>query len=235
MPTATNASESALPDATRGDLDDLEALPTAPAPPTVLMDDRALADFLTAAVAEYRLVTAETPLPCFALLLGNAEAATYSEATTYHVRRVAFGRNARTSDPAARREFRDTIVPEFGPAYENEHRGWWMDSRDVLRASREAEALGMDLLGSIHMHPDWHRLGPPSERGHVLSERPTPMDVHLFGRTGWPLNIICYLERRGGVFYHALAAWAPPAERSAEAARCPGFALRIRTSSPLEA
>ncbi|MFH9585940.1 hypothetical protein ACH4LS_12485 [Streptomyces luteogriseus] len=46
---------------------------------------------------------------------------------------------------------------------------------------------------------------------------------------------ICYLERRGGVFYHALAAWAPPAEHPAEAARCPGIALRIRTSSPLEA
>ncbi|MFF7486686.1 hypothetical protein ACFZBC_14485 [Streptomyces luteogriseus] len=45
----------------------------------------------------------------------------------------------------------------------------------------------------------------------------------------------CYLERRGGVFYHALAAWAPPAEHPAEAARCPGIALRIRTSSPLEA
>jgi hypothetical protein len=61
------------------------------------------------------------------------------------------------------------------------------------------------------------------------------MDVHLFGRTGWPLNLICYLERRGGVFYHALAAWAPPEHPAEGTARCPGFALRIRTSSPLEA
>jgi hypothetical protein len=28
---------------------------------------------------------------------------------------------------------------------------------DLLRASREADALGTDLLGSIHRHPDWHR------------------------------------------------------------------------------
>ncbi|MGW0709453.1 hypothetical protein ACWD4G_26445 [Streptomyces sp. NPDC002643] len=74
----------------------------------------------------------------------------------------------------------------------------------------------MDLLGSIHMHPDWHRLGPPSERGQPLSERPTPMDRHLFSRAGWPLNIICYLERRGDSFYHALAAWAPPPQQVSE-------------------
>ncbi|MCQ9182008.1 hypothetical protein KMT30_23770 [Streptomyces sp. IBSBF 2953] len=199
-----------------------------PAPPTVLMDDQALAHFLEVAVAEYQLITPEAPLPCFALLLGSAEA------TTYHVRRIAFGRNARISDPAARREFREEIVPRFGPAYENEHRGWWMDSHDLLRASREADALGMDLLGSIHMHPDWHRLGPPSERARTLSERPTPMDRHLFGRTGWPLNIICYLERRGGEFYHALAAWAPPPRHPAEGSEgseCPEVDLRIRTSS----
>ncbi|MFC8093423.1 hypothetical protein [Streptomyces sp. NPDC057301] len=194
------------------------------------MDDQALADFLGAAASEYRLITAEAPLPCFALLLGSAEA------TTYHVRRVAFGRNARTTDPAARREFTETIVPTFGPAYENENRGWWMHPEDLLRASREADALGMDLLGSIHMHPDWHRLGPPSQRHRLLSERPTPMDRHLFSRTGWPLNIICYLERRGGHFYHALAAWAPPSPHSAdgtegtEGTECTEVALRIRTS-----
>jgi hypothetical protein len=196
------------------------------------MDDQALADFLSAAVSEYQLITAEAPLPCFALLLGSAEA------TTYHVRRIAFGRNARTSDPAARREFRETIVPEFGPAYENEHRGWWMDSQDLLRASRAADALGMDLLGSIHMHPDWHRLGPPSERGQTLSERPTPMDRHLFGRTGWPLHIICYLERRAGTFYHALAAWAPPPQHPSDGTdgtECTEVALRIRTSSLVKA
>ncbi|GAA4765108.1 MULTISPECIES: hypothetical protein [Streptomyces] len=193
-------------------------------PPTVLIDDRALGDFLSVAADVYRRVTAEAPLPCFALLLGRAEG------PAFHVRRVAFGRNARTSDPTARQEFSDTIVPRFGAAYENEHRGWWMDSTDLLKAARQAEEAGLDLLGSIHMHPDWHRIGPPSARGQVLSERPTPMDRHLFGRAGWPLNLICYLERRGDAFYHALAGWTPPAEGSGTDV-CTALDLRIRTSA----
>jgi len=219
MPTAPNPSGSTSSDTRCSTPDD--------SPTTVLVDDQALTDFLTAAVAEYQLITPEAPLPCFALLLGHAEA------TTYHVRRVAFGRNARTSDPAAREEFRDTIVPRFGAAYENEHRGWWMDSADLLKAAREADDLGLDLLGSIHMHPDWHRIGPPSQRAQQLSERPTPMDRHLFGRTGWPLNLICYLERRGDAFYHALAAWAPQPRNGSGDAECAAAALRIRTSAPV--
>ncbi|MEU8866235.1 SgcJ/EcaC family oxidoreductase [Streptomyces umbrinus] len=135
------------------------------------------------------------------------------------------------SDPAAREEFRDTIVLRFGAAYENEHRGWWMDSADLLKVAREADDLGLDLLGSIHMHPDWHCIGPPSQRAQQFSERPTPMDRHLFGRTGWPLNLICYLERRGDAVYHALAAWAPQSPNGSDAAECAAAALRIRTSA----
>ncbi|WP_079171436.1 MULTISPECIES: hypothetical protein [unclassified Streptomyces] len=197
----------------------------APTAATVLIDDQALGAFLTVAVGAYRRLTAETPLPCFALLLGQAEAA------TFHVRRVVFGRNARTSDPAARQEFSETIVPRFGPAYENEHRGWWMDSADLLKAARQAEEAGLDLLGSIHMHPDWHRIGPPSARAHVLSERPTPMDHHLFEQAGWPLNLICYLERRAGAFFHSLAAWTPSPPGAPEGAGCTGLDLRVRTST----
>ncbi|MET7602636.1 hypothetical protein ABZS96_08890 [Streptomyces avermitilis] len=64
------------------------------------------------------------------------------------------------------------------------------------------------------------------------------MDRHLFGRTGWPLNIICYLERRGDEFYHALGAWAPPPhhpDEGSEDAECPEVDLRIRTSSLMKA
>ena len=228
MPPTTNPPGPALPPArcsTSGDGRTPEAAST---PPTVLIDDEALGDFLNAAVGEYQLITSDAPLPCFALLLGH------TEPTTFHVRRVRFGRNARTSDPAAREEFRDTIVPRFGSAYENEHRGWWMNSTDLLKAAREADGLGLDLLGSIHMHPDWHRIGPPSERGRVLSERPTPMDCHLFGRTGWPLNLICYLERRGDAFYHALAAWTPAGRNASEGDGCTELDLRVRTTSLLE-
>ena len=193
-----------------------------PASPTVLMDNEALEGFLAVAIDEYRLITPESPIPCFALAIGIIDA------RAIHVRRLAFGNNARRSDPAARREFAESIVPRFGPAYENESRGWWMDSRDLLKASREAEAEGLEIIGSIHMHPDWHRLGPPCERGVVLSERPTPMDRYVFGRTAWPVNLICYLECRAGVMYYALACWAPPpADRPGDgSAELP---LRIRT------
>ncbi|MER6399901.1 hypothetical protein ABT263_28245 [Kitasatospora sp. NPDC001603] len=190
-------------------------------PPTVLLRDQALRDFLTAAVETYQLITPSTPLPCFALLLGSAHG------TTYAVERIAFGRNARAEDPAARVEFAASIIPRFGTAYENEARGWWVNSRDLLRISREAEADGLELLGSIHLHPDWHRIGPPSERQLVLSDRPTPMDHHTFGHTSWPVNLICYLERRGDATYHSLAAWAPPNEPDGPDNQCSRIPLLV--------
>lgn len=196
-------------------------------PFTVLVEARALDLFLAAAVTEYELLTPEAPLACFALLLGGLDTA---EAEA-RVQRVVFGRNARTTDPAARREFAEAIVPRFGPAYENEVRGWWLDSRDLLRISQEAEDEGLEVLGSIHMHPDWHRIGPPQERGFTLSEQPTPMDQYVFGGTAWPVNVICYLERRGRAMYHALAAWAPPsADRPGGG--CAEVPLRVQTGNP---
>ncbi|WP_249416665.1 hypothetical protein [Streptomyces sp. TS71-3] len=187
------------------------------------MDDRALREFLVVAMREYRLITEDAPLPCFALAIGTAQT------DTVHIQRVAFARNARTYDPAACREFAESIVPTFGPAYENENRGWWIDSGDLLRLWREAEGEGLDIVGSIHMHPDWHRLGPPCERTMVLNERPTPMDRHVYRNTAWPINVICYLERRAGDFYHTLAAWAPPPLDEPDA-DCTELPLRIRTA-----
>lgn len=199
----------------------LSSVYTAAPPPTVLMDDQALTAFLVAASAEYDRITPQEPLPCFALLVGTEEDG------VIHVERLAFAGNARVRDPAARREFAESIVPTYGSMYENESRGWWVDSRDLLRASREAEAEGLELLGSIHMHPDWHRIGPPQERSMTLSECPTPMDDYVFASTAWPVNIICYLERRGRALYHALAAWAPPPPGH-PGAGCQELPLRVR-------
>ncbi|SEO68362.1 hypothetical protein SAMN04489732_101894 [Amycolatopsis saalfeldensis] len=167
----------------------------------VLFSDDVLRQFLDAAAVEYAFITPEEPRPCFGVLLGVvAEDALL-------VTDIAFGRNVRGTDPAARAEFADTIVPRFGSAYENEVRAWWLAPADLLRITRAADARGLDVLGSIHLHPDWHRLGPECERGRPLSERPTPMDSYVFRSTGWPLNVVCYLERRHGGFYYTLAAW----------------------------
>ncbi|MET7608345.1 hypothetical protein ABZS96_39260 [Streptomyces avermitilis] len=191
--------------------------------PTVLIDEGVVDEFVSAAVTTYQRITPQSPLPCFALLLGNLT----SEAA--HIRSLRFGRNVRSTDPSARREFTDAIVPNFGPAYENETRAWWFDPYELLRISRDADHARLEILGSIHMHPDWHRIGPPSERGLVLSECPTPMDQYIFRGTAWPINAICYLEHREGHFFHALAAWGPPEEGSTDEG-CSELPLRVQTT-----
>ncbi len=52
------------------------------------------------------------------------------------------------------------------------------------------------------------------------------MDRHLFCGSGWPLNMILYLERLEGRLYHALGAWAPPPEAE-PGAGCRSLAIRL--------
>lgn len=167
----------------------------------VLFSGDVLRRFLGAAATEYAFITPDEPRPCFAVLLG-----TFADDALV-VSDLAFGRNARTTDPSARAEFATAIVPRFGSAYENPVRAWWFEPADLLRITRDAQARDLDVLGSLHLHPDWHRLGPECERDRPLSERPTPMDEYVFRAAGWPLNVVCYLERRRGGFYYSLAAW----------------------------
>jgi hypothetical protein len=167
----------------------------------VLFSDNALKTFLKAATAEYSSITADEPRPCFAVLLGVCAG------EEIVVEDVAFGRNARLTHPSAREEFSSTIVPRFGTAYENPVRAWWLDPADLLVIARSAADRGLDVLGSIHLHPDWHRLGPECERDRPLDDSPTPMDQHMFRNSGWPVNVVCYLERRFGGIYYSLAAW----------------------------
>jgi len=168
---------------------------------SVLFSETALDSFLSAAAKEYESITPDEPRPCFGVLLGTgAEGA-------HLVERIEFGRNARGTCPAARQEFATTIVPRFGSAYENPVRAWWLDPADLLDISRRADALDLDILGSIHLHPDWHRLGPESERDRPLSDRPSAMDEYVFRGCGWPINVVCYLERQHGSLYYSVAAW----------------------------
>ncbi|HYO53218.1 hypothetical protein [Archangium sp.] len=175
-------------------------------PDTVLLDMSMLADFLGDSVCEYESCTPELPPRCWAILLGRFVEDAMS------VERVRFARNIRESDPEVLQEFQSIIIPLFGACYSNGRRGFWCEPKELLRITREAEAEGLEMLGSIHLHPDWHRIGPPHERGLRVSQEPTPMDRHLFRGSGWPLNMILYLERREGRLYHSLGAWAPPHE-----------------------
>lgn len=179
-----------------------------PAPPqahTVLIEPGVLAEYLAEARAEYDSCTPADPPRCFAVVVGTLGPDGVAE-----VNRVHFAETVRDDDPSASLAWAESIVPCFGAAYENKRRGFWCGPDDLLRISRQADADGLDVLGSIHLHPDWHRIGPEHERGMTISEQPTPMDGFLFRSTGWPVNLICYLERVGGRLLHGLSGWAPP-------------------------
>lgn len=172
---------------------------------SVAFVDPALLDpFIEAATGEYHTCTPHEPPRCWALLLGSVEDG------VAHVHRVRFARNVREEHPVVLDEFAENIVPCFGAAYANTRRGYWCDSADLLAVTREAEAAGMEVLGSVHLHPDWHRIGPPHERGLRISQNPTPMDSYLFRNTGWPVNVICYLSELDDRLHHTMAAWSSP-------------------------
>lgn len=191
-------------------------------PEHVLLDPGVLSDFLADAVREYTTCTPELPPRSWAVLLGRFVD------DAMRVERVRFAANIRETDDSVLQEFDATIIPRFGACYANGRRGYWCEPRELLRITAEAEAAGLEVLGSIHLHPDWHRIGPPHERGLRVSQEPTPMDRHLFQGSGWPLNMILYLERREGRLYHALGAWAAPSEAAPDAG-CRPLAIRLGT------
>lgn len=180
---------------------------------TMVADADVFTEFVEDAIAQYRLGLASVAAGgsrlhrpnSFGLLGGTLE----DDALV--VRRIAFAANVRAVDQVPLEEFERNIVPRFGKQYDDGERGFWCDSRQLLKVVREFEADGLEMLGSVHMHPDWHRVGPPHERGtESLSENPSRMDEYLFRNAGWPLNVICYLESRGSGVTHTFAAWRPP-------------------------
>jgi proteasome lid subunit RPN8/RPN11 len=169
----------------------------------VFLESAPCSTFLDAALRVYESIRPGFPYPCFGVLVGRMQG------DSARIERVEFGRNVRATYGAALGEFSESIVPCFGTAYENPHRGYWCDSTDLLRILRDAELDGLDILGSIHLHPDWHNIDSPGGGGSRLSEHPTRMDTYVFANTGWPINLICYLERRNCSMYHSWGAWTP--------------------------
>jgi len=122
---------------------------------------------------------------------------------------IEFVTNVRGSDESVMAEFEKTIVPQFGDVYRNPGRGFWCDERGVLQAIKKQSANGLELMGSIHSHPNWHEIGPPHERYQKLSENPTRMDEYLFRQSCWPVNVIWYISGGGGGMVHRVAGWRP--------------------------
>ncbi|MGW2182460.1 hypothetical protein ACWCXX_31105 [Streptomyces sp. NPDC001732] len=189
-------------------------------PHAVSIDFDSLKSFISAAHDEYEKCLPHEPPSCFALLLGTVEDGTAA------ITSIEFATNVRATDPVALEEFSHSIEPCFGSAYRNSRRGFWCSSADLLRIHRQAEREGTEVLGSFHLHPDWHRIGPPEERGLRISEEPTPMDRYMFDNSRYPVNMICYLESGAQTVSAALAAWGPPPEDEPDAP-CPRLALRF--------
>ncbi|MBI1758682.1 MAG: hypothetical protein HYR62_05600 [Actinobacteria bacterium] len=120
---------------------------------------------------------------------------------------IEFVPNVRGSDKTVIAEFEAAIVPRFGEAYRNPERGFWCDERAVLAAIMRQAENGLELLGSVHSHPDWHEVGPPHERHLRLSEHPTRMDEYLFQQSRWPVNVIWYVSGGDAGAIHRVAAW----------------------------
>ncbi|MEV3992520.1 hypothetical protein AB0J57_26775 [Streptomyces sp. NPDC049837] len=181
--------------------------------------------FIRSAVREYQKCLdsrngdgVPTHLPrASALLFGQTDG---SETT---ISDIEFVTNVRDSDQSVMAEFEKTIAPRFGDVYRNPGRGFWCDEKSVLEAIKKQSAKGLDLMGSIHSHPNWHEIGPPHERYQELSENPTRMDEYLFRQSCWPVNVIWYI--RGGVggggMAHRVAGWRPGA------GRCESLDIRI--------
>lgn len=123
------------------------------------------------------------------------------------IREVEFVANVRDRDEGVIAEFETNIAARFGDVYRNPGRGFWCDESSVLRAVQRHSTDGLDLLGSVHSHPNWHEIGPPWERSQKLSENPTQMDDYLFRQSGWPVNIIWYVHTCDGTVAHRVAGW----------------------------
>jgi hypothetical protein len=126
---------------------------------------------------------------------------------------IEFVPNVRDSDESVMAEFEGMIAPQFGEVYRNPGRGFWCDESGVLQAIKRQAANGLELMGSVHSHPNWHEIGPPHERYQQLSENPTRMDEYLFSQSCWPVNVIWYVRATADGMTHRVAGWRPGPER----------------------
>lgn len=177
--------------------------------PLVVLQPGVLDPLLADALAQYHRAwdaaqNGERYLPrCWALLVGRMSGG------LLQVESLRWAENVRESDAVVLEEFSEVIVPCFGAGYSNGRRGYWCDPAQLRKIMGEAEAEGLDVLGSVHMHADMHRFWPEHAQGLVLSECPTAMDEYLFRNGGWPLNMICHLETYDEQVTATLGAWSP--------------------------
>jgi hypothetical protein len=157
--------------------------------------------FLSRCVSEYEESVRKHQTPRqWAIVAGQISDVVCAEALHY-------ASNIRDVDPFLVADYHDRRAPEFGGVYRDFRRGYQSDSRDLLNAIRVAAAEGREILGSIHMHADLQNIDRPDATSPFITELATPIDHDLFRNSGWPLNLILYIERRKSQFCWTLSAW----------------------------
>lgn len=122
--------------------------------------------------------------------------------------------NVRDQDPFLIAEYDGPKASKFGGVYKDLRRGYQTHAPDLLEIIRKASSVGQDILGSVHLHADLHNLDRPDESSPIVTEMATKIDQDLFRASGWPLNLIMYLERRDSGICWTMTAWVPGSEGS---------------------
>ena len=205
-------------DSTDFDATDFDAAPFGHLPGIVRFELEPARRFVDNAVQEYQLCLDSRDADGVPSHLPRASGLLFGRwnGTEITISDIEFVPNVRGSDKSVIAEFESTIAPRFGDVYRNPGRGFWCDEKDVLRVIKEKSAHGLELMGSVHSHPNWHEIGPPHERVQQLSENPTRMDEYLFGQSSWPVNVIWYIRAVDDGLEHRVAGWRPgtgPCER----------------------
>lgn len=130
------------------------------------------------------------------------------------VEAVYYASNVRDVDADVITEYHDQRAPKFGGVYKDHRRGYQSDARDLLTVIHKAEAVHQEILGSIHMHADLHNTDRPDDLSPVISQSASPIDHNLFQASGWPLNMILYVERHERALHWAVTAWVPENEKN---------------------
>ena len=160
-------------------------------------------NFLRRCVDEYQEAERNRRTPRqWAILAGRIESVLHAEA-------LYDAANIRDADPFLIADYQDRRAPAYGGVYKDTRRGYQSDGRDLLNVMRRAQAEGREILGSIHMHADLQNLDRPDEISPLMTELATPIDHDLFKASGWPLNLILYMERSERELRWVLSAWVP--------------------------
>lgn len=160
-------------------------------------------EFLRHCVHEYREAECKQRTPRYwAIIAGRMDGVLHAE--TLH-----YATNIRDVDSFLITDYHDRRAPKFGGVYKDPRRGYQSDGRDLLNVMRQARAEGREILGSVHMHADLQNLDRPDEISPLITELATPIDQDLFRASGWPLNLIFYVERSKRQLRWTLSAWTP--------------------------